>query len=127
MLRRGGGAAITGTYAGYTYDSYIVFEVHADGSVTGTVELIDYGPDWPDSYLAEYLLWAALDGFAGSKGVTLELEYHYDFPDGDSGLYYTPEDDYQTLQLRAGTDADGQPVLTHNAGWGVKFVFTRQS
>ena len=33
-----GGAVITGTYAGATFDSYVVFEVHVDGTVSGTVE-----------------------------------------------------------------------------------------
>jgi len=80
---KGGGTAITGTYAGSTFDSYVVFEVHADGSVTGTIELLGWGPAWPDSYLYEYLLWTSVGGQRSAKGVILDLEYHYDFPEED--------------------------------------------
>ncbi|MHC4959197.1 MAG: hypothetical protein ACYTGN_12585 [Planctomycetota bacterium] len=122
--RRGGGPAIEGIYEGVTYDSYLVFEVRADGSVIGTLDHIDWGPYWPDSYLKEHLVWGAVSGRVSGKTVILDLEYHYDFPDEDD--YYLPEDYYETIELRSGKDAEGNPALIHNAGWGVKFTFTKQ-
>ena len=124
--KRGARKAATvapGVYTGYTYDSYLVFEVREDGSIDGTIEHFDY-PGWPPSYLKAHLLWGAVEGYVGRKGAILNLEWHYDFPDEDD--YYLDEDQFETISVQPGTDANGNPTLIYNAGWGTKFIFTRE-
>jgi len=120
---RGGSKVIPGIYAGYTLDSYLEFEVKEDGSVEGWLEHTEFFW-WPDSYLIEHFLWGAVSGQLSGRNGTLELEWHYDFPDEDA--YYLDEDQYETLSVRAGKDVDGTPTLVANQGWGIKFEFALQ-
>ena len=66
----------------------------------------------------------AVSGQLSGRNGTLELEWHYDFPDEDA--YYLDEDQYETLSVRAGKDVDGTPTLVANQGWGIKFEFALQ-
>ena len=112
---------VAGTYSGMYYESLLTFTVHADGHVSGYLEVIDnpyYPGSWGDS--SEYFLFGTIDGSVGRKGrVSLDLAWYYDYPD-DTGL---PGDYYESIELRATTDANGAPTLMLNLGRGDRWHF----
>jgi hypothetical protein len=116
----GSTGVVAGTYSGMYYDSLLTFTVHANGQVTGDLEVIDNRPypgSWGNS--SEYFEYGTIDGTVGGKGrVHLNLAWHYDYPP-DTGL---PNDYYESIELRASTDANG-PALMINLGYGEKIYF----
>ena len=112
---------VAGTYSGMYYDSLLTFTVHADGQVSGYLEVID-NPYYPDSWgdASTYFMFGTIEGRVGGKGrVSLDLAWYYDYP-ADTGL---PGEYYDSIELRSATDANGEPTLMLNLGRGERLYF----
>ena len=122
--KSGGGSSgvVAGTYSGMYYDSLLTFTVHANGQVTGDIEVED-NPYDPDSWgnPGEYFVFGTIDGSVGGKGrVRLNLAWYYDFPPHTGPL----DDFYESIVLRATSDANGPALMIRNE-FGGKIYFSK--